>query len=243
MTPAFTLEAQLCALLAGRLHALFGTRRVVRVLDQLQVGGVIPDLVAVRVLPRIPSMLDLRLSGFDAFVISQLLGGPSRVDTIVRRLYTETAKVVASLKRLERQRIVQKVEARRYAVDGHGFPICAEVIAIEAKLRRWREAVVQAGSYRMFANEAYVALPHSTILAAKVDVERECIGQRVGLMAVSPGHVELVVPAPRHAPMTGDWVWVIGRALARNSVGPTATPGRPGKRSATRFGGLEPCED
>ena len=37
------------------------------------------------------------------------------------------------------------------------------VVAVEAKLLRWRDALAQAISYLRFANESYVALPKAVV--------------------------------------------------------------------------------
>ena len=76
-----------------------------------------------------------------------------------------------------------------------------QIIAIEAKLTRWREALSQAVEYRQYADRAYVALPEAAIPHAKRHrAEFEAVG--VGLLSVN-GHVRTIVrakPATDH-----DW--------------------------------------
>ena len=81
--------------------------------------------------------------------------------------------------------------------------IGADVVAVELKLRAWREAVRQATAYQLAADRAYVALPLRAAQRAhrgRFAFEREGIG----LLAVDPGgSVRTVIPAgpsPRQMP-------------------------------------------
>lgn len=82
-----------------------------------------------------------------------------------------------------------------------------DVVAVELKLRAWREALRQATAYQLAADRAYVALPLDSAHAAhrgRHAFEREGIG----LLAVDPrGGVRTVLPAapsPRRLPAMTD---------------------------------------
>ena len=84
-----------------------------------------------------------------------------------------------------------------------------EIVAVELKLRAWREALRQATAYQLGADAAYVALPLETAQRAHGDrhaFEREGIG----LLAVDEaGGVRTVLPSapsPRRMPPLGDWL-------------------------------------
>ncbi len=85
--------------------------------------------------------------------------------------------------------------------------IGADVVAVELKLRAWREALRQATAYQLAADRAYVALPlrgAQVAHRARFAFEREGIG----LLAVDPeGSVRTVLPAatsPRRFPTLTD---------------------------------------
>lgn len=70
-----------------------------------------------------------------------------------------------------------------------------ELLAFEAKLTRWRDALHQAFRNTFFAHRSYVILPARTAyIAARyaVDFAR----RRAGLCAVSDGVVHVILPAP-----------------------------------------------
>jgi hypothetical protein len=70
------------------------------------------------------------------------------------------------------------------------------VVAIEAKLVRWREALDQATAYRAYADASYVALPEASF--ARALGAQDCfLSAGVGLISVSPSGVRILVRAPR----------------------------------------------
>jgi hypothetical protein len=90
--------------------------------------------------------------------------------------------------------------------------LCSQghVIAFEAKLVRWRDALHQAYRTRCFANRAYVILPAACArVAAKY--EHEFLRRRVGLcsMSVERG-IEVLLEADHAVPLQP---WVTTRAV------------------------------
>lgn len=72
------------------------------------------------------------------------------------------------------------------------------VIAVEAKQTRWRDAILQARRYTFFADQTYVAVWAKT--AARVD-KALLYRHRVGLVAVEPsGDCSIVAVAPKVKP-------------------------------------------
>lgn len=71
------------------------------------------------------------------------------------------------LRELERDKYIKRVSGNFYfRIDGW-VPIAEEIIAIEAKLKNWKQGVFQANRYRSFANRVYLAVP--TEIAHLVD--------------------------------------------------------------------------
>lgn len=72
----------------------------------------------------------------------------------------------------------------------------SEIIAIEAKLTRWRDAICQAVAYRRYANRAYVLLPErNAAIASQHKLEFTEAG--VGLLSYCDGNVTLIIKAPK----------------------------------------------
>jgi hypothetical protein len=93
-----------------------------------------------------------------------------------------------------------------------------QLVAFEAKLARWRDALHQAYRTRCFANRSYVVLPDAT---ARVAVQHlsEFSRRRVGLCSVSPERgIEVLRDAEVSAPLQP---WVATRAMAELKRGGT----------------------
>lgn len=66
------------------------------------------------------------------------------------------------------------------------------LIAVELKLNDWRRGALQTGRYRLFAEQAYLAMPLKRI---KHELIKFAQLNSVGLLAVSPGGVEVIEPS------------------------------------------------
>ncbi len=224
---SFKLEAQLCKVLSSTvLHALEADRRAT-LLTEVQVGLVIPDLMIVCAEATAAPVGDL--TGFESWIIAELLRARSRrTDTLASRLFARPEKMADALRRLERRGAIHRAAANSVTLRPDWFPRTSEVVAVEAKLVRWREAIDQATKYLRFANRSYVALPEET-LKARSGVAAACRNHGLGLMSVSAAGVDLVRRAPLHRTATAGWVWVVGRALATPAMAPKLRRARPAK--------------
>jgi hypothetical protein len=87
----------------------------------------------------------------------------------------------------------------------------AQLVAFEAKLFRWRDALHQAYRTLAFAHRAYVIVPESTALIA-ARYEHEFCRRRVGLCSISEGNgIRVLLNSEAAAPLLP---WVATRALA-----------------------------
>ena len=128
-------------------------------------------------------------------------------------------------------------------VGGHAdvLALCQadHLVAFEAKLARWRDALHQAYRTRCFANRSYVVLPGAAARHA-VQFEREFIRRRVGLCAVSSERgIEILLDAAPSLPLQP---WVATRAMTELRGGKTARcrPTGSSSRSPSDLLGKEP---
>jgi hypothetical protein len=85
-----------------------------------------------------------------------------------------------------------------------------EVVAFEAKLTRWRDALAQAYRNTCFAHRSFVVLP--SLVAAKVSrFAAEFERRGVGLCAVQDGRLVVMQPAIRRDPVQP---WLSEQAVA-----------------------------
>jgi hypothetical protein len=214
----FALESQLCEVLAASISEVLRFRRPAAVLEEIQVGMVIPDLVIVD--PGAGRWGPVTLTSFESWIVADLLRARSRrVETLSRRLFARPDRTSRAVERLERVGLLNRGMRSSFSLVDN-FPRDAEVVAVEAKLRRWREAVDQATDYLRFANRAYVALPQETVASTR-GLLPLCRSRRVGVIAVSGSTAEIVRVAPLHEPKSPGWVWLVARAL--ESGGPLGT--------------------
>jgi hypothetical protein len=225
---AFQLEAHLCATLHRELvPRLARMGHQVHVYPEVHVGMVVPDLLALRA-SRVTANV-ARLSNIDSWVIAELLPGqPRRPETIARRLCTNADKLMVRLAELQRKGVVNTTESGSFVMARHAFTYGAELIAVEAKLNKWRDAVDQASQYLQFSNRSYVALPSDVVRKNRNALLGECAKMCIGLIAVDRNEIRFVVRAPFHKQCNGWWVWAVAKMVRRfsqmtkNRRGPSA---------------------
>lgn len=100
-----------------------------------------------------------------------------------------------------------------------------ELVAFEAKLTRWRDALHQAYRNQAFAHRCYVVLPPTAARLAGSHA-REFERRGVGLCSViSPTCVDVIVPAKRELPLQ-PWLSEIAVAAVERNGGSCANHGR-----------------
>jgi hypothetical protein len=110
--------------------------------------------------------------------------------------FSETTLRSKILPKLSKLKIIEKnKDSFRLSIS---LPIPTQnLIAIEAKQTRWKEAVLQARRYTFFANQTYIAVWSDTIKS----VDRNFLYKhRIGLISVEEDFAEIVVNAPNRKP-------------------------------------------
>lgn len=197
----FSSEAELVGQLVKLLPGPFrewGERFHIAV--EVSVGRGIADIVAV--VPGEAAQVQLwPLSIRECVVLAALRrGGGTRIDLLEGRCGLPRRSLRnGTLKRLEEAGLVKRGNGGRVQL-AHDWLKSVRVIAFEAKLSAWRDAVRQAQEYLRYADEAYVALPRATVGRETSDVFS---GAGVGLLQVGGGEVEVTVRAVDHG--KHDW--------------------------------------
>jgi hypothetical protein len=216
MSVLFAYENDLCAVLEGRLDGLLegsSPEQHTRTLRQRPVGQVIPDFLYIRSDRPVQLNQSRGLNPLEASIVALLLPGkPLRAEAIARRLYSRAERVVPRLQALAKRGVVQTVEGGAFSLPSDFEWRSVHVVAVEAKLRRWKEAMEQATSYLKFANQSYVALP-STLVAANKDVAAAASAAQVGVIAVDENGAALAAEAPIQAASSAHWVWLMSRTV------------------------------
>src|SRR5579863_6294259 len=169
--PAHRLESELVVELAEHLPARFRTRRrSCHIHREVVAGRAIADVVALvaalRHFDRAP-LLRRPLSTRESVVLSVLRRhGATRSDRLQGLCGLATKELRTGIWRnLLEQGVLRLGPGGRVALHPL-WPTSHRIVAIEAKLARWRDALQQAVEYRRFADFAYVALPEASFRTA-----------------------------------------------------------------------------
>ncbi len=201
---------QLCSALPDHLSCRANAWQVAR---EVSVGRCIADVVVL--LPHGSDWhqpLEL-LTTYESVILSSLrLGGPTRIDLLENRCGIAHGGLRSgALDRLVAWEMVTLGKGGRISLRVEKWPVT--VIAIEAKLMRWRDALTQAVAYRKFADESYVAIP-DMYAAPATKASSQFRENGVGLLVVSGNSVLVSIdPAASHAQ---DWrrEFVVSRLTA-----------------------------
>lgn len=103
-------------------------------------------------------------------------------------------EVLQELQHLVKRRFLRVTRTGTYQKVNGWHPLHKSVVAVELKLRRISEAILQASRYSAFSSESYVALPLE--LAKRIERDgrfAEFRNRRVGLLGVTTTRTEVVV--------------------------------------------------
>jgi hypothetical protein len=205
----FGLEKHLVAALHdGSARALNLDDRWWQIYPEVPVRQCIADLVLIHASSE-PESKRARVTYFEAAILSFLLDrGTSHIETIADELFASMTSIESRAARLARLGLVD-ITASGVRATGRHMPGDVRIVAIEAKLARWREAIVQASSYRIFANQSYIALP-GDVFERSSNIWSTCESAGVGALSVSGhGTVSVVFEAPDAEPQSAEWVRVL----------------------------------
>ena len=218
MSAEFDLESELLKVLrkTSPANSVFSTLAAdLLILTQVQLGERIPDLVIVRQVREMPTdARQIKLTSFESWLVGELIrSGELRPATITRRLYTLPSRVLQALQRLERWGVIEKTRFGGYVLV-KDFSTDFEVLSFEAKLTRWRDALVQAKEYQRFSDQSYVALPAS-VINRNAAIMEACRRGGIGLIAVTRKEIEVVLKAESQTrPDPRERTWLLAKTGA-----------------------------
>lgn len=213
-------EADLVDLLIRRIPPWLGSqRRRVKVTREVAVGGSIADVVVLVGAPAKPVIHD-PLSTEESVVLAWLRRrGPTRIDILEQRCGFGPQRLRnGALSRLKESGVVALGQGGRVAT-GRPLGGRSRLLAIEAKLAKWRPALQQACAYLKYADKAYVALPYTATVRGRVPLEafKE---SGVGLISVSERGLREIVAAKKSS--DHDWrrEYVVSRVIGMPEICP-----------------------
>lgn len=182
---------------------------------EVPVGGCIPDLVVVGFAEEPRSELWPRRRNFrHAFVVSLLRRhGRLRAETIAAKGFASLERMRPILDDLLASGAVTGSESGAISLSPLLAHAGVEVVAVEAKLRRWRQALEQATEYARFADRVVVAMDAGGVPRAP-ETLAEFRGRGVGLLAVGTETEWLVRPRRSSRRANPEWDYLVSSAAA-----------------------------
>lgn len=187
---------------------------------EVPVGGCIPDLVMVR-FAEAPSVgaWPARPTFRHALAVWLLRrhGGRLHLETIASKAFEAPDAMDRALADLLTTGALRKSNTGAFYLTPSFARIAVEVIAVEAKLRRWRDAIEQAAQYARFADQALVAMDiGGAPRSPKVLFEFRQRG--IGLLAAGRRTFEWLVPPRRNSHRLGpERDYLVASAVASRS--------------------------
>jgi hypothetical protein len=212
----FATESQFVTRFRGLLPGYLEQRGAAwRILEEVGAGRRIADVVALLTAePDLLSRASSILSVAESVVLSVLRRfGPTRIDLLEQRCGVERGGLRdGALFRLQKWEMLGRAAGGRVTLSPESNSQLT-LIAVEAKLKRWREALQQAKVYQNYADETFVALPEQyskNAIAAKTEFERA----GVGLLILSRDSI--ITPISSKANRQHDWrrEFVVSRLLS-----------------------------
>lgn len=160
----FRFESQMFAPFVAAIPNIFSSKLGgdrLRILRETTVGGVIPDLLIGSWRGNIPYAVSL--SNVARHILALLLEHPVAFppDVLEMQLFLTPDGADRAVSQLRRARAVQVRESGEIDLTPTFRMSTTKLVAVEMKLKRWREAFEQATRYLSFADEAYVVLDGS----------------------------------------------------------------------------------
>lgn len=183
---------------------------------EVPVGGCIPDLVVVGFAKAPRSDVWPRRHNFrHAFVVSLLRRhGRLRAETIAAKAFAPLDRMRPVLEDLLTSGAVTGSDSGAISLSPLLANADVEVVAVEAKLRRWKQALQQATEYARFADRVVVAMDAACVPRAP-SVLAEFRACRVGLLGVGSADAEWLV-SPRRASRRAnpEWDYLVSSAAS-----------------------------
>ena len=184
-----------------------------RVINQMQIGMRIPDLLVVAAKEN-QELAPLRLTYFECAIIATTIqSGQTTVANLAAHTYAPAKDVAKRVNRLIRLGLIASNAGSDQLRVARALPAGLRIIAVEAKLSRWKDALNQAKHYQTFANESYIAMP-AQVIGRNATALAACADVGIGVIAVDALEASILLRATRHHPVSPEWV-----RLICNSVG------------------------
>lgn len=158
-----------------------------------RIGGGLPDLIVVSCEQEVFALAHIEMPSTEILAYLRAVRHAS-VDTIAKRVGRPKSVIVRCIDELVEVEAIQGGN-NAFSLNQNWREILPEIVTIEAKVEKWRDAVTQAARNRLFAHKSYIALPSK--IADRVRNESVIMNFGLGILAVGDSGEVRVVRNPR----------------------------------------------
>ena len=162
---------------------------------EVSAGRSIADIVALITPEIIDPPIKKTLNALESVIISTLRqNGSTRIDILEKRCgMPQKSLRNGSINRLINWGLVDKGPGGRISLTNN-WSNHYRIIAIEAKLYKWQQALEQAISYKKYADDVYVLLPAKNTPLDQTSIEK-FKANGVGLITICQNKIKIVIPS------------------------------------------------
>lgn len=181
---------------------------------EVPLGRCIPDLIYVRLAEMPPMKILPRYTSYRHSHMLWLLKqhGQLRLDTLAALSYDSVDRIRPLATDLIKAGSVVEVDGVLQLAPALTSLDC-EIIAVEAKMKDWRQALAQAENYQGFADRVFVAMDPAGV-PTKPDVIRLFRERQIGLCSVRQDITWIVYPPLHRQPLGPNHEYLLASALA-----------------------------
>lgn len=200
----WTRELDFVGEIADSLKVFFSSKGYsLRLKTELNVGSSTADIVILlskkNLSPKIPQALSIEES---VILASLRASGTTRIDLLEKRCGCQNKELRNGvLSRIIEWDLIEIGQGGQVALTKL-WPNSFKIIALEAKLSRWRQAINQANKYQKYADQTFVVLPENPAQIALKNKE-EFLKSGIGLLTVNSKGVKPMIKA--YLNKTHDW--------------------------------------
>jgi len=162
---------------------------------EVSAGRTIADLVALISPEGVEPPIKESLSALESVIISTLRqNGATRIDILEKRCgMPQKSLRNGSINRLIDWGVVDRGPGGRVSLSNN-WSDQYRIIAVEAKLYKWQQALEQAILYKKYADDVYVVLPTQNAPLDQTSIEK-FKANGVGLIIIAEEILKIVIPA------------------------------------------------
>ncbi len=188
-------------------------RYQIRCAKEVHMGIGVPDLsINIGASKSIPLLYDYYILILIEFLINH---NSISINVLMQQFPFDKQKILSYLNQLKRDKIIYQRGNKIY-IQRKVFGLnLGKTISIEAKIKDWRNGILQAERYLMFSDYSYLALPKEKIKNVDLDYIKQ---KGIGLMSVDISGINEVIQPVRSVECEYKQKYILTSYIIKNSL-------------------------